>query len=109
MSSSLSSELSSAHDAKQRHSRRFLIVGDPVLTIGCAPYPAVSDCPIGCLEGVFDVTTFMASPPLTLAFDQAAPGLVELWLLVLMWAPRRLLSATLMPLRALDQESERGR
>ena len=34
------------------------------------------------------------------AFDQAAPGLVGLWLLALMCAPRRLLSATPMPLRA---------
>jgi hypothetical protein len=33
--SSLSSELSSAHGAKQRHSHRFLIPGDPALTIGC--------------------------------------------------------------------------
>jgi hypothetical protein len=30
----LSSELSSAHGAKQRHSHRFLIPGDPALTIG---------------------------------------------------------------------------
>jgi hypothetical protein len=29
------SELSSAHGAKQRHSHRFLIPGDPGLTIGC--------------------------------------------------------------------------
>jgi hypothetical protein len=35
MSSSLSSEVSSAHDAKQRHSHRFLTPGDPALTIGC--------------------------------------------------------------------------
>jgi hypothetical protein len=31
----LSSEVSSAHDAKQRHSHRFLTPGDPALTIGC--------------------------------------------------------------------------
>jgi hypothetical protein len=31
----LSSELSSAHGAKQRHPHRFLIPGDPALTIGC--------------------------------------------------------------------------
>jgi hypothetical protein len=35
LSSSLSSEVSSAHDAKQRHSHRFLTPGDPALTIGC--------------------------------------------------------------------------
>jgi hypothetical protein len=34
-SSSLSSEVSSAHDSKQRHSHRFLTPGDPALTIGC--------------------------------------------------------------------------
>ena len=35
LSSSLSSKLSSAHVAKQRHNHRFLIPGDPALTIGC--------------------------------------------------------------------------
>jgi hypothetical protein len=35
VSSSLSSEVSSARDAKQLHSLRFLISGDPALTIGC--------------------------------------------------------------------------
>ena len=35
LSSSLSSELSSAHGAKQRHSHRFPIPGDPALTILC--------------------------------------------------------------------------
>ena len=35
LSSSLSSELSSGQSAKQRHSHRFLIPGDPALTIGC--------------------------------------------------------------------------
>jgi hypothetical protein len=29
------------------------------------PHSAVSDCPIGCVKGVFDATTLMASPPLT--------------------------------------------
>jgi hypothetical protein len=28
------------------------------------PHPAVSDCAIGCVKGVFDVATVMASPPL---------------------------------------------
>ena len=35
LSSSLSSEVSSAHGAKQRHFDRFLIPCDPALTIGC--------------------------------------------------------------------------
>jgi hypothetical protein len=35
LSSELSSRLSSAHRAKRRHSHRFLIPGDPALTIGC--------------------------------------------------------------------------
>jgi hypothetical protein len=35
LSSSLSSDLSSSHGVKQRRSHRFLIPGDPALTIGC--------------------------------------------------------------------------
>ena len=35
LSSSLSSALWSGHGVKQRYSHRFLIPGDPALTIGC--------------------------------------------------------------------------
>ena len=41
-----------------------------------------------------------------MAFDQAASGLLGLWLLALTCAGRRLLSATPMPLRASYQQSD---
>lgn len=95
---SLSSEVSSAHDAKQRHSYCFPILGDPALTLGCvtggeAINVVTSKTPFTQPIGQSDTAD-------EVAFDQAAPGPVGLWLLALACAPRRPLSATPMPLRA---------
>jgi hypothetical protein len=75
------------------------------------PHTRRSCVTIGCVNGGEAINVVTSKTPCTppigqsdtldeVAFDQAAPGLVGLWLLALVCAPRRLLSATPMPLRA---------
>ena len=52
----------------------------PRLEVSQPPHSAVSDFPIGSVKGVFDVTTLMASPPLTHPIVSAgSPGMRKRW------------------------------